>query len=120
MKARLTVLVVLAAAAALTSAAAAGSTAAKQRMALTVTVLPSGRVLAAWLDHREMAAPAAAAPSGAHAGHGSMPAEPSKLYVAALDGQPAGRAVASGVCYCCKTAMAAGPDMRNSLRSCRL
>ena len=43
MKARLTVLVVLVAAAALTSAAAAGSTAAKQRMALTVTVLPSGK-----------------------------------------------------------------------------
>ncbi len=43
MKARLTVLVVLAAAAALTSIAAAGSTAAKQRVALTVTILPSGK-----------------------------------------------------------------------------
>ena len=43
MKARLPVLVVLAAAAALTSVAAAGSTAAKQRMALTVTILPSGK-----------------------------------------------------------------------------
>ena len=90
---------------------APGGEAAGNRGWESVTVMPNGRVIAAWLDHREMVAPPApVSSSNAHAAHGSMSAEKSQLYVAALDGQPAGRALAGGVCYCCKTATAIGPD----------
>ena len=33
----------------------------------------------------------------------------SQLYVASLDGSVAPKGVTGGVCYCCKTAIAAGP-----------
>ena len=62
-----------------------------------------------WLDHRAMAAAKA---SGDHAEHkgehdGVAMAERSGLYYAA-DGMPE-RELFKGVCYCCKTALAAGP-----------
>jgi hypothetical protein len=37
-------------------------------------------------------------------------AQKSKLYFASLDGSAAPRAITGGVCYCCKTALAAGAD----------
>jgi hypothetical protein len=55
---------------------------------------------ALWLDHRDMAA--------AHEGH--MSPQQSKIYFAALDGSIAPHAITAGVCYCCKTALAAEPD----------
>ena len=87
-----------------------------------------GRVVSVWLDHRETASsPSGAAPMQ-HEGHdhvgggkaavngadrvdGAVRAQMSKLYFSRLDadGQAAG-AVAAGVCYCCKTAVAAGAD----------
>jgi hypothetical protein len=54
---------------------------------------------ALWLDHREMTS---------HEGH--MSPQQSKLYFAPLDGSAAARPLTAGVCYCCKTALATGPD----------
>jgi hypothetical protein len=76
-----------------------------------------GRVLALWLDHRELApAPGAAAHvHGAHAvaagaSDGAERALRSKLVFAPLD-DPAGvREITGGVCYCCKTSLATGAD----------
>jgi hypothetical protein len=61
--------------------------------------------VALWLDHRELAADSAAPAQHVHAG-GEMMTEKSKLYVGSLDGTVAPHAIASGVCYCCKTAIA--------------
>lgn len=81
------------------------------------TVERSGRVDAVWLDHRELATDSTLAMThhehGGAAGSkpdGVVMAQKSKLYVASLDGSLAARAVTGGVCYCCKTALAAGGD----------
>jgi hypothetical protein len=59
-----------------------------------------GRTFALWLDHRDMAA---SARSGEVHQHGP---QASQLYVAALDGSTA-QSLTRGVCYCCRTALAA-------------
>jgi hypothetical protein len=80
---------------------------------------PDGRPRAVWLDHRGMA-DGASEEAGHHHGHdsaaaGSQPgdgaemAQRSAIYVS--DGGVE-RAVASGVCYCCKTALVTRPDGR--------
>jgi len=80
-----------------------------------------GHVVAVWLDHRETAAAGKASTpmhheGEAHAGHaasaidGAAKAQLSKLYFSRLDGGGEARALTGGVCYCCKTAVAAGPD----------
>ena len=80
-----------------------------------------GHVVAVWLDHRELAgAGKKTAPmhheGQQHTGHaepaadGSARAQLSKLYFGRLDGSDTPRALTGGVCYCCKTAVAAGPD----------
>jgi hypothetical protein len=80
-----------------------------------------GHVVAAWLDHRALASgTASAAPMAHHEGQAHATgdasasvsrAQLSKLYVAPLNGSDAdARVVAGGVCYCCKTAFASGPD----------
>lgn len=73
-----------------------------------------GRTHAIWLDHRGMTAGSAAGDS--HAGHqagaahdGAVMAQRSALYYASVAGTGE-RELATGVCYCCKTALAAGPD----------
>jgi hypothetical protein len=77
-----------------------------------------GRVVAIWLDHRELAK--GAAPMS-HAEHqhtakaaqqtdGVARAQLSKLFFARLDGPESARELTGGVCYCCKTTMAAGAD----------
>lgn len=81
-----------------------------------------GRVVSVWLDHREMAA-ASSATAGPmrHEGHdhasggkapvdGAVRAQMSKLYFSRGEEAEAGHAIAAGVCYCCKTAVAAGQD----------
>ena len=76
----------------------------------------SGHLHALWLDHRGLAAARAA--SGGAGGHqpgaphdGVAMAQNSSLYHATLNGSSATeREVAKGVCYCCKTALAAGAD----------
>jgi hypothetical protein len=72
-----------------------------------------GRVHTLWLDHRELAPPPGAPPHvhGKHQGatDGVAMAQKSGLYHAAADaGAPAERELVKGVCYCCKTAAAAG------------
>jgi len=62
-------------------------------------VVGRGAVDAVWLDHRAMSA---------HDGH--MSPEQSSLYFGAVDGSIAPRPLTNGVCYCCKTALAAGHD----------
>ena len=83
-----------------------------------------GEAHVVWLDHRGLAAQRAAsgsAPKGAgsHRHHGggdaavdgAVMAQGSALYHASLGASAsAEQTVTSGVCYCCKTALAAGPD----------
>jgi hypothetical protein len=83
-----------------------------------LTVAGDGVAHAIWLDHRELAASRAAA--GAHAAHrtpgahdGVAMAQKSALFYAALGGNaPSEVRVTGGVCYCCKTALVAGPGGR--------
>ena len=69
-----------------------------------------GAAHAIWLDHRGMAA------GGEHSGHkgehdGVAMAQKSALYYASVSASGAReRSLFPGVCYCCKTAMAIGPD----------
>jgi hypothetical protein len=85
----------------------------------------NGRVYAVWLDHRELAQQDAqvAATHHDHQHAGTEPArssasrpdgvamaQRSKLFFASLDLAVTPRAITGGVCYCCKTALAAGPD----------
>ena len=91
-----------------------GGDAAGNRGWENVTVDGDGRVFAVWLDHREMADAGVAATHHQHHAEGKPDgvamAQKSKLYVATLDGRVTPRAVTGGVCYCCKTAIAAGGD----------
>ena len=79
-----------------------------------------GHVAVVWLDHRETVQNVNAQPmqhEGQHA-HTGPPEQTdvvaklqlSKLYFARLDGSIPPVALTGGVCYCCKTALAAGPD----------
>lgn len=74
-----------------------------------------GGMHAIWLDHRGLAVARAAGggrsthQGGAH--DGVAMAQKSSLYYAGADAKPSGEhEIAKGVCYCCKTALAAGPD----------
>jgi hypothetical protein len=81
-----------------------------------------GQVFRIWLDHRELAEQAGATSmhhdGQAHTGHGDTDgvarAQLSKLYFSGpydlTDSGAKGRSIASGVCYCCKTALATGAD----------
>jgi hypothetical protein len=83
---------------------------------------PSGRVLAVWLDHRELARPANGSTTAkpgqhqhgraadAHQMDGAARAQRSKLYFSPLDGTKAAQALTGGVCYCCRTTIAAARD----------
>ena len=94
--------------------AIAGGDAAGNRGWESAAVAPDGRVLSVWLDHRELAS---APGSGAAMAHdhlhmqktdGVAKAQLSKLYFS--DGGSGARALAAGVCYCCKTSLAAAAD----------
>jgi hypothetical protein len=79
-----------------------------------ITTSRSGRVLGIWLDHRELASTGSAAMNPeAHmhmpAADGAAKAQLSKLYFGDVDAGGA-RVVTGGVCYCCKTSVATGPD----------
>jgi hypothetical protein len=78
-----------------------------------INIEATGRVDVVWLDHRELASNTAMATT--HHEHASSQkpdgvamAQKSKLYIASLDGSLPPRALAGGVCYCCKTALASG------------
>jgi hypothetical protein len=64
-----------------------------------------------WLDHRGLAVGAAHAGHRAAAGDGAAMAQRSGLfYAAAASAASAERELTKGVCYCCKTALTAGPN----------
>jgi hypothetical protein len=76
-----------------------------------------GVVNVVWLDHRELTAPDSPEKSMAAMHHQYSGAKldgvataKSKLYLAAIDGSAAPQAITGGVCYCCKTALAARAD----------
>ena len=81
----------------------------------SVAPTSDGSVTAVWLDHRDLAPqPGAAASHAGHAGHDHMAghasegmAAGSKLLGTRLDGGGQAQVIAGGVCYCCKTAIAA-------------
>jgi len=83
----------------------------------SIAVDSKGQVVALWLDHREAAGGASGGSmhhdGQAHTGHGDLDgaarALKSKLYFATLGGEGA-QAITGGVCYCCKTSVAVGPD----------
>jgi hypothetical protein len=81
-----------------------------------IAVESSGRVDAAWLDHREMAQSSAVAATdpqqtAVSAQHdGVAMAQKSTLYVSSLDASTPPHPVTAGVCYCCKTAVVSGAD----------
>ena len=92
----------------------AGGDAAGNRGWESAAAAPDGRVLSVWLDHRETVAAPGSGTAMAH-DHLHMPkadgvakAQLSKLYFS--DGQGDARALAAGVCYCCKTSLAAAAD----------
>jgi hypothetical protein len=79
----------------------------------------NGRVYVVWLDHRELAQQDGtvaashhdhAAPATDAKPDGVAMAQRSKLYITSVDGAVAPRAITGGVCYCCKTAIAATAD----------
>lgn len=79
-----------------------------------ITTSRNGKILGVWLDHRELASGGGAAMT--HEAHMRMPAadgaakaQLSKLYFGDVDAGGA-RVVTGGVCYCCKTSIATGPD----------
>jgi hypothetical protein len=95
------------------AAAVPGADAAGNRGWQNAVADRSGRIYTVWLDHRELADGGMA--SSHHDHNAARPdgvamAQKSKLFVASLDGSIAPRSVTGGVCYCCKTALAAGAD----------
>ena len=101
------------------AAAIPGSEAAGNRGWESTAVDGEGHVVAIWLDHREMASSGSAsmhheghdhASAGAPKADGAARAQSSKLYFATLDGTSSARSLSGGVCYCCKTSVAIGPD----------
>ena len=80
----------------------------------SMTLDAHGDIVIAWLDHRELASqPAHQMDASTHGTHdGAAMAEHSALYIARVSAgvvHPEQR-VTTGVCYCCKTAVAAGRD----------
>jgi hypothetical protein len=86
-----------------------------------------GDLMAVWLDHRHVPARTAggaameSGPAGAHQHHAASPqpaadgvarAQFSRILFASLADPASAIAIAPGVCYCCKTSIAMGPDGR--------
>jgi hypothetical protein len=97
-----------------------GSEAAGNRGWESIAADGDGRVVALWLDHRESAA-GKAGTAMSHAEHmhdataaqqkdGVARAQLSKLFFSRLDAPDSARPLTGGVCYCCKTTIAAGRD----------
>ncbi len=93
-----------------------GSDAAGNRGWESIVTDRDGHVAVVWLDHRELASSGPSAAMGQHHEHAMggegktdavARAQRSKILFTRLDGAHA-QPVAAGVCYCCKTALAAG------------
>lgn len=96
-----------------------GSEATGNRGWESMAIGTNGDPVAVWLDHREVPArPAINSASGAHehgaANHqtadGAARAQFSQIFFARLNDPASARAIAPGVCYCCKTSLATGAD----------
>ena len=96
-----------------------GSDATGSRGWESAAVTPTGEVVAAWLDHRDLPAQTAAAMGAAHEHSAKAPRSPaegvaraqlSQIFFARLNEPTSPRPIAPGVCYCCKTSVAAGVD----------
>jgi hypothetical protein len=88
---------------------AAGAAGDRGWQALTLDA--RGTAHAIWLDHRGMAASKSEATDHQGEHDGAAMAQRSGLYYASSSGSTATeRELFKGVCYCCKTAMATGPD----------
>ncbi len=96
-----------------------GSDASGNRGWESAAVTPNGDVVAVWLDHREVPARTAGATTGAHqhgatsprpAADGVARAQLSQIFFARLNDPASARAIAPGVCYCCKTSVATGAN----------
>jgi hypothetical protein len=102
------------------AASVPGSDASGNRGWESAAVTSQGDVVAVWLDHREVPGRTpGAATAGTHQ-HGAArqrsPAEGvaraqlSQVFFARLNDTASARAIAPGVCYCCKTSVATGAD----------
>jgi hypothetical protein len=102
------------------AASVPGSDASGNRGWESAAVTSQGDVVAVWLDHREVPGRTpGTATAGAHQ-HGAArqrsPAEGvaraqlSQVFFARLNDTASARAIAPGVCYCCKTSVATGAD----------
>jgi hypothetical protein len=80
-----------------------------------------GEVVSLWLDHRELSNAGTGTTAKGHADHQHGAAEGhqmdavaraqlSKLFFGRLDAPTSARALAGGVCYCCKTSIATGTN----------
>jgi hypothetical protein len=87
----------------------------------SMAISANGDPVTVWLDHREVPArPAGSAAGGTHqhdaTTHQSMDgaarAQLSKIFFANLNDASSSRALAPGVCYCCKTSIATGANGR--------
>jgi hypothetical protein len=101
------------------AASVPGSDASGNRGWESLAIGAKGEPVAVWLDHREMAArPAGTGASGGHQHgattqhqtDGAAAAQLSQVFFARLNDPASARAIAPGVCYCCKTSVAAGAD----------
>jgi hypothetical protein len=98
-----------------------GSDASGNRGWESMAVSPNGDPVTVWLDHREVPARPAGAGSGGTHQHdatthqsmdGAARAQLSKIFFANLNDASSARAIAPGVCYCCKTSIATGGNGR--------
>lgn len=96
-----------------------GSEAAGNRGWESIATDGTGHVAAVWLDHRELASGGHAMAMGANHEHAVgaegkadavARAQRSKIFFARLGSEADAQPIASGVCYCCKTALAAGAN----------
>jgi hypothetical protein len=96
-----------------------GSEAAGNRGWESMVTERDGHVVAVWLDHRELASSGHSMAMGANHEHATgavnktdavARAQQSKILFARIDGEAGAQPIAGGVCYCCKTALAAGAN----------
>jgi hypothetical protein len=96
-----------------------GSEAAGNRGWESIVTDRDGHVVAVWLDHRELASSGHSMAMGTDHQHAMgaegktdavARAQRSKILFARLDGEAGAQPIAAGVCYCCKTALAAGAN----------
>jgi hypothetical protein len=98
-----------------------GSDASGNRGWESMAVTAKGEPVVVWLDHREVPArPADATAAHGEHQHGATTQKPSvdgvaraqlsQIFFAGLNNPASAKAIAPGVCYCCKTSVAAGSD----------